>query len=103
MNEEQKREIDDYISGTSVRPPHGSVFDDLDLKSGPPMLRMIILQIAFAFVSKLTMFKPRTKALMIGMVCAFFLYTDMTAFMEKRNPNLYNLVGFERNSDIDFI
>jgi hypothetical protein len=77
MNDEQKKEIEDFMSGTSVKPPRGSVLDDFDLKSGPPMLRMIMLQIAFAFVSKLTMFKPRTKALMIGMVCAFFLYTDM--------------------------
>lgn len=103
MNEGQKKEMEDYLSGNSVKPPHGSVFDDYDLRGGPPMLRMIMLQMAFAFVSKLKQFAPRTRALMIGCVCAFFMFTDMQTFLDKRNPNLYNLIGADRTSDPEFI
>ena len=67
------------------------------------MLRMLIMQFAFAFISNFKMFKPRTKAFFIGCVCAFFLYNDMQSFMNQRTPNLYNLVGFDRNSDAAFI
>jgi hypothetical protein len=41
------------MSGNSVRPPTGSVFDDIELRGGAPMLRMIMLQMAFAFVTKI--------------------------------------------------
>ena len=103
MNDQQQKEIEDYLSGTSVRPPHGSVFDEVDIKSGPPMLRMIMLQMAFAFVTSFKGATPRIKACGIGLVCAFFLYTDMNTFMDKRQPNLYELVGFDRNSNAEFI
>ena len=103
MNEEQQKELEDYWSGNSVRPPHGSVFDGMDLKGGPPMMRLIILQMAFAFISSIKEVRPKFKAAMIGLVCAFFFYTDMKSFMDQRHPNLYNIVGFDRNSDAAFI
>ena len=40
---------------------------------------------------------------MIGLVCAFFLYIDLKSFIDKRNPNLYNIVGINRMSEPDFI
>ena len=91
------------MSGNSVRPPHGSVFDDLQLKSGPPMLRMICLQMAFAFVSKLNGFSQKFKAILIGCVCAYFLFSDLNSFLDQRNPNLFTLLGVNRSSDSAFI
>ena len=29
MNEEEKKQFEDYMRGSSVQPPGGSVFDDL--------------------------------------------------------------------------
>jgi len=43
MNEEEKREFEEYMSGNSVKPPRGSVFEEYDLHGGPPMMRMILL------------------------------------------------------------
>ena len=40
---------------------------------------------------------------MIGLVCAYFTYTDLNAFQSKPNQNLYGLIGFDRYSDAEFI
>lgn len=103
MNEEQKKEVEDYLSGNNVKPPRGSVFDDFDLRGGPPMLRMIMLQMAFAFIAKIQGVSSKVRALLIGCVCAFFLFSDMNSFLEKRNPNLYQLIGAHRTADADFL
>lgn len=103
MNEEQKRELDDYLSGNTVKPPHGSVFDDISGSAGPPMVRMIMLQIAFSFIAGLKMFTPKTKAILIGCFCAFLAYYDMSTFIQNRNHNLYNILGIDRLSTPEFI
>ncbi len=103
MNEEQKREMEDYLSGNTVKPPHGSVFDNISSAAGPPMIRMIMLQIAFSFIAGLKMFTPRTKAFLIGCFCAFLAYNDMTTFINNRHPNLYNILGIDRLSTPEFI
>ncbi len=36
-------------------------------------------------------------------MCAYFLYSDLSTFMQRRNPNLYNLIGIDRNSNTTYI
>lgn len=91
------------MSGSTVKPPTGSVFDDLVVGGGPPMARMIILQIAFQFLSKFKQLTNARKAFCIGLVCLGFIYSDMNSFIINRNPNVYNVLGAKRNSDTNFI
>ena len=94
--EQNEKEFAEFMSGSSVKPPTGSVFDDLQLGGGPPMVRMIILQIAFQFLSKIKFLRNVHKALLIGLVCCVFLARDLNAFVSNRNPNIYNVIGAHR-------
>lgn len=67
------------------------------------MLRMIVLQMAFQFFAARKSIPQKTKAILIGLVCAYFLYSDLSTFMQRRNPNLYNLIGIDRNSNATYI
>lgn len=40
---------------------------------------------------------------MIGLVCCYFVYTDMNTFLMQRSQNVYELIGATRNSDLTFI
>lgn len=91
------------MSGSTVIPPNGSVFTNVEINSGPPMLRMIIMQVAFGFISKFQFLSSTKKAIMIGLVCCYFIYTDMNTFLMQRNQNVYELIGATRNSDSAFL
>lgn len=95
--------MEDYLSGNTVKPPHGSVFDNISSAAGPPMIRMIMLQIAFSFIAGLKIFSPRSKAILIACFCAFLAYNDLNSFFENRNPNLYNILGIDRLSSTEFV
>ena len=67
------------------------------------MVRMILLQVAFGFLSNFKSLKNVHKALLIGLVCCGLLSWDLNAFVSKRNPNIYNVIGAHRASDAEFI
>jgi len=58
---------------------------------------------AFQFLSKRKQLKNIYKALLIGLVCFFLMARDLNTFISTRNPNVYNVIGAHRASDIDFI
>jgi hypothetical protein len=70
----------EFFSGIHVEPPRGTVLKNVDVKGGPPMLRMIMLQFACSFVMKFRVSKSM-KALMIAGVCAWLLKNDLHEFM----------------------
>lgn len=91
------------MMGNTVRPPRGSVFDDYDNQGGPPMMRMIMLQFAFQWIASFRSFSKKSRAILIGLVCAYLCWSDIQVFLKQRNPNLYTLIGTERNADSEMI
>ena len=67
------------------------------------MVRMILLQVAFQFLSKIKWLRNIHKALLIGLVCCVFLVRDLNVFVSNRNPNIYSVIGAHRTSDTEFI
>ena len=102
-SEQNYKEFQEFLSSTNVKPPTGSVFDDFSLGGGPPMVRMIVLQIAFQFFSKFKGAKNSTKVLLIGLVCFAFAARDLNIFVSYRGPNIYRVIGADRNSDPTYI
>ena len=103
MSDEEQQSFEDYMMGTTVRPPRGSVFDDYDSSGGPPMMRMIMLQFAFQWISSFRSVSKKGRAVLIGLVCAYLCWSDIQGFLKQRNPNLYSLIGAERSSETAFI
>lgn len=90
-NKEEAEELmKDIMSGNFIKPPGGSVYNDLkDVEKGPPMLRMIVLQGIFAIAGKVKIAGPKVKILIILLVSLFFTFRDLTHFMKFRRPNIY--------------
>ena len=102
-SEQNEKEFAEFISGNSVKPPTGSIFDDIQQSGGPPMVRMLLIQVAFQFLTKIKWLKNIHKALLIGLVCCGFLARDLNVFVSNRGPNIYRVIGAHRTSDIEFI
>lgn len=77
----------------------GSALGDFELKSGPPMLRMIFLQTLFHFITQKLPISKLKRAGLIFCVCIALMYHDLGTFLAKPNPNVYKLMGVTRHSD----
>jgi len=79
-----------------TRPPSGLVFDDLEKDESPPILRLILLQLIFGGLSKVTKLTTGAKCIIIGLVCLGLMYKDYYNFLKGRNANLYEAIGTHR-------
>jgi hypothetical protein len=84
-------------------PPGGSAMADFELKSGPPMLRMLICQFIFQTITSSLPVKKSIKAILIGLVSTFLCWHDLGTFLSKPQSNLYGMIGIDRHSSNDFI
>lgn len=76
---------------------------DFELKSGPPMLRMLICQFIFQTIANQLPVKKSIKAILIGLVSTFLCWHDLGTFLSKPQSNLYGMIGIDRHSSNDFI
>ena len=86
-----------FLSSNPTEPPSGPVID-ADM-SGPPMLRMIVMQMAFGAITNMGGAPKWIKTLVIIIICAGFTYRDFDTFMTHRNPNLYESIGTYRGAN----
>lgn len=86
------------MQGVGVKPPGGSVYQEYSQGGGPPMMRMIALQVAFGALGKLGEVRPMFKYLCIMMISFGFSAWDMRAFMNVRTPNVYERIGLHRQA-----
>lgn len=79
----------EWMAGTATRPPSGFVFEEADAGGGPPMVRMIMLQMIFGSLGSNTKVKTSLKCFIIVVVCTVLMYKDYYYFMTSRNLNIY--------------
>lgn len=76
---------------------------DFELKSGPPMLRMLICQFVFQTIQNSLPVRKSIKGFLIGLVCTYLCFHDLKSFLAKPQANLYGMVGIDRQSNDTFI
>jgi hypothetical protein len=100
-NQEEADQMVDYLLGNSTQPPNGSVFSVLhDSQQGPPMMRMMVLQAAFAIAGRLKVLDRRGKIVLIVIVSLSFMFWDLAKFLNMRQPNVYDQIGLDRSASI---
>ena len=99
--EEAEQMIKEIMEGTHTLPPNGSVMGAyLEADKGPPMMRMIVMQIVFAIAGKARIASLKAKIMIILMIISFFIVKDLNTFLTLRQPNIYEQIGLKRNASI---
>ena len=88
------------MSGSKTQPPGGSVFSSVTGRDGPPMMRMIIIQVIFASLSKMGRLHKGMKIAAIVLVCVGLTLFDANNFFKKRQPNIYEKLGVKRTANL---
>ena len=65
---------------TTFVPPSGSVFDTLTGKDGPPMMRMMMIQMSFEAVKKFRRCTNRGRMLIVLIISLTFIIGDMKQY-----------------------
>ena len=65
---------------TVFTPPNGSVFDTLTGKDGPPMMRMMMIQMSFEAVKKFRRCTNRGRMLIVLIISLTFIIGDMKQY-----------------------
>lgn len=73
-------DFDAFLSSNPTIPPSGTVLPNTDM-SGPPMMRMIVMQMAFGAISGMGGAPRWFKCLVIVCICAGFAYHDFDNFI----------------------
>ena len=64
----------------SFTPPTGSVFDTLTGKDGPPMMRMMMIQMSFEAIKKFRRCTNKGRILIVLMISFTFIIGDMKQY-----------------------
>jgi hypothetical protein len=96
MASKEEQEMLAWLSGAATKPPTGFVFQDLDSSGGPPMLRMIIMQVIFGAIGSFNRLTVSFRCFVILLVCSGLMYKDYSNFVGSRTPNLYQAIGTNR-------
>ena len=97
---------DDYAAemetaANAVLPPLGSVFENVSGSSeGPPMMRMFLMQAAFAALAKAGRLTRRAKVLVIAFICSCLVARDLANFFKARGTTIYEQIGVPRQASI---
>lgn len=62
-------------------PPNGSVFDTLSGKDGPPMMRMMMIQMAFEGIRKQRKCTNKGRILIVCFISFFFIFGDFKQYI----------------------
>ena len=84
-------------------PPGGSIFDNLEGKDGPPMMRMLVIQGLFEALSKQGWASLKVKMVLIIVVSFSFIAGDFRQFMKQRGDNIYTQIGLTRAATFEDI
>jgi hypothetical protein len=88
--EEAEQMIKEIMEGRHTLPPNGSVMGAyLEADKGPPMMRMIVMQVVFAIAGKARIASMKAKIMIILMIISFFIVKDLNTFLTLRQPNIY--------------
>lgn len=87
-------------AANAVLPPLGSVFESVSGSDGPPMMRLIIMQMVFGALSKAGKLKKMIKVMIIVFISSALMMRDLSNFFKSRGTNIYEQIGLTRQATI---